>query len=751
MKNWLGEKLGEYRLDERLGQGGVTTVFRGRTEAREQPVIVKVVDPQFRLDKEQFLAWGHAAATLHHPHLAPILAYGWHKTTGYWVRPHDAGLSLHTLLQRLSQGHYRLSLTDILHLGQQIATALDYLHHQNEIHGAIHPANVWLKPQPDDEPVPWQATLLDSTVWAVLTGRQPNLLAAFPALWPYAAPEQTQGFTPSSASDLYNLTALLHHLITGQPPFNVHSLEEARYLHQQMPPPSPNSLRHHLSARVTAVLHKGLAKQPERRLQSASHLRLALQQLLTTKPLAEGEAIQDWFNQESSPSSSLTPTLAELIISREGAARQLIPLDKPVLTLGRSHTNDIFLSEQGVSRHHARVEWLASGWHLVDLDSTNGVSVGQEKLRPRQPHRWLPNEPAHLSGYTLRWHTINPGEQKFPSTPLPPPPVLEPPISAADRFRDVFAFAFGENNPMEPEPVLPDTPLLAEPDSAMPMTWEIVAPNEPVESVELELTTAAAIPPSPPPIQPIIEPDTPAESMNIPPLIEPMTPVSPLPVPLVRLTLVPTEIEIVPGREAFIQVIIANQGQMAERFYLRVEGLPAEWVSIPENKLFLEPGQQDILQINIMNTLDKTIEPGQRTFIVRVSPETAPDIISVVIGHVHIKECISFTATLEPERVRPHIPCHIHIHNLGNIETAFSIMARADETDAPLQFVGQAGRVVLAPGQQGSLPLTIETTARPLWGKRQNIPFRVQIRASHGDSQIKLGQLEIVPMLPLWS
>jgi len=237
--------------------------------------------------------------------------------------------------------------------------------------------------------------------------------------------------------------------------------------------------------------------------------------------------------------------------------------------------------------------------------------------------------------------------------------------------------------------------------------------------------------------------------MNIPPLIEPMTPVSPLPVPLVRLTLVPTEVEIVPGREAFIQIIIVNQGQMAERFYLRVEGLPAEWVSIPENKLFLEPGQQDILQINIMNTLDKTIEPGQRTFIVRVSPETAPDIISVVTGHVHIKECISFTATLEPERVRPHVPCHIHIHNLGNIETAFSIMARADEVDVPLQFVGQAGRIVLAPGQQGSLPLTIETASRPLWGKRQNIPFRVQIRASHGDSQIQLGQLEIVPMLSL--
>lgn len=748
MENWLGEKVGEYRLDELFGRGGVTAVFQGHTETREQPVIVKVVDPQFRLDKERFLAWGHAAATLHHPHLPPILAYGWHKTTGYWVRPRYAGISLHTLLQRLSQGHYQLALTDTLHLGQQIATALDYLHHQNEIHGAIHPANIWLRPQPEDETFPWQVTLLDSTVWAILTGRQPDLLAAFPALWPYAAPEQTQGFTPSSASDLYNLAALLYHLVTGQTPFNVHSLDEARYLHQQMTPPPPGSFRRYLSARVSAIIHKGMAKQPERRLHSAHHLRTALQQLLETEPLTGGESIRDWLTQDTLPMSlSPTPTLAELIISREGTARQLISLDKPVLTLGRSHTNDVFLSEQGVSRHHARVEWLASGWHLVDLDSTNGISIGQEKLRPRQPHRWLPDEPAYLSGYTLRWHTVNPSEQKFPATPLPPPPVLDPPVSAAERFRDVFAFAFNETSETKMAPILPDNPTLEEPVEAIP-TWEESVPISPDQA---EIADATTILPLSPLVQPTLEPNTPAEPMITPPLIEPMTPVSPLPVPLVRLTLVPMEIEIVPGREAFIQVIIANQGHQAERFYLRVEGLPADWVSIPENKLFLEAGAQDILQINIMNTLDKTIEPGQRTFVVRVSPETAPDIISVVTGHVHIKECISFTATLEPERVRPHVPCHIHIHNQGNIETAFSIMARSVETDAPLQFVGQAGRVVLAPGQQGSLPLTIETASRPLWGKRQNIPFRVQIRASHGDSLVKLGQLEIVPMLSLWA
>ncbi len=240
------------------------------------------------------------------------------------------------------------------------------------------------------------------------------------------------------------------------------------------------------------------------------------------------------------------------------------------------------------------------------------------------------------------------------------------------------------------------------------------------------------------------------EPIMLPPLIEPMTPVAPLPVPLVRLTLTPHEIEIVPGREAFIQVLIANQGQQTERFYLRVEGLPPDWVTVPENRLTLGPGQQDILQINVLNTLSKGTEPGQRTFIVRVSPESAPDIVSVVTGYVHIKESISFLAELEPTRVRPSAPMKVKVHNTGNMEATFTIMGRTADGEQTIHFQGQAGRLLLQPGQQGELPLTLQTASRPLIGKPQTIPFRVQVRASHGDSQVLLGQLDITPLLPIW-
>ncbi|MBP8000184.1 MAG: protein kinase [Chloroflexi bacterium] len=746
MTDWTDKELGGYRLEQRLGQGGVTAVYAAASLKTEQPVLVKVLQPEVKVNEARLIAWGKAATIRQHPHLVPILAVGWQEKTGYWVRPRLKGVSLATVLERLAVERLRLALPDSLRLCQQVAAALDYLHHQGEVHGSLHPANIWLEPRPQDTAFPWRAIVLDSAVWALLAGQHPHLLEAFPAHWSYAAPEQTEGFSPSPATDLYSLTAILYQLVTGRPPFAVHSLAEARFVQQQSTAPSPHTLRPDLPLRIEAIIRRGLSKQPERRLQTAHHLLTALQQVLDEPTLPGGELLVEWLVEDKQVLPVQTPVAAELVISRVGEPERLISLDKPVLTVGRSRKNDIFLPEDGVSRRHARVEWLRSGWHLVDLDSTNGVYLEHERLRPREPHFWPANEVAQLGGYALRWHPINPGDHHLPLPPLPPPPPQIETVSAAARFRQVFAFAFG------------DATGQAEAVAVAPVgeqTWATMVSNRVPDVMELPLAVATMTESVPTTFvdvvaEPVIEPETPAAAVPFPPLIEPMTPVSPLPVPLVRLTLIPVEIELTPGRESFIQVVVTNQGQHPERFYMRVEGLPPEWVSIPENQLYLEAGAQDILQINILNTLEKNIEPGQRTFIVRVSPETAPDIISVVTGYVNIKESISFATEMMPMAVWPGSSCTIHIRNLGNVETTFSLLARANDLADSLSFTGQGERLVLAPGQEGDLSLTVQMSTRPLMGRQKAIPFRVQIRASQGESQVKVGQINITPVIPWW-
>ena len=649
MANWLGLELAGYRLEEVLSQNELATAYRAHNEGSGITGVLQVIQPTLQVNEARFMAWGHAAASQHHPHLSPILAYGWHEGMGYWVRPQTNGLSLASLLHQLESGHYRLRASDSLLLVQRLSLALSYLQQHEEIHGAIHPGNIWLCPAAASEKEQWNVVLAESGLWTLFVGQQPNLLAAFPALWPYAAPEQTEGFTPSPTSDLYNLTGILFHLLIGHAPFQVHSLEEARYLHNEITPSIPDAIRRVLPQRIIAIVRKGLAKQPAQRLQSALHLEMALQQVLEDREdLPGGEALEIWLTGQGTSRLTLTPGPAELIVSRDKDSRQVIPLDKPVLTLGRSRKNDVFMPEQGVSRHHARLEWLMNGWHLVDLDSTNGVLVGETALRPQEPHPWPANELAHVGGYTLKWQPVMPGNRLLPPAPLPPPPASDIPLATAPhRFEELFAFAFTPQSQATTGPPPPAPTPLAEAAGETEMEMEEVdTVFSPHKDVFMAAAEVAAAKPAPTPLpSPINEPPTPPEAMTLPPLLEPMTPVSPLPVPLVRLTLIPNELKLMPGREAFFQVVIANQGQMAERFYLRVEGLPPDWVSIPENQLFLEAGQQDILQINVLNTLDKNIEPGQRTFIVRVSPESAPDIVIAVTGYVQIEPCISLCHT----------------------------------------------------------------------------------------------------------
>ena len=734
MADWLGRELAGYWIDERIGEGGVTAVYRAHALATEQPVVFKVIHPRLQISETHFMAWAHAAAAVQHPQVAPILSYGWYNHTGYWVRPQYPGFPLSTLLTRLAASAEFLAVADALQLVQQIAETLRPLHENNIFHGAIHPGNLWFTPQFSNNGHSWRIILMDHLVWS-LVPQQPQL---FPHLWPYLAPEQGKGEKPSVHSDLYNLAGVLFHLLAKRPPFTIRSFEEAHYFHNEVTPSLAGAWYHRLPARVQALLRKGLEKPPARRLSSAGHWAKAVQDIQEKDELADGETLSALWQGVPSQPAAATPITAQLMISRDDKVSQVVMLDKPVMTLGRSRHNDVFIPAQDVSRHHLQLQWLTNGWHLVDLDSTNGVKIRERRLRPREPHFWQADEPAQVGGYTLRWHPVDLGSRPLPETHLPPPPAQEGELSSAEMFENVFAFAFTEQAPQRGN--------------------ERVAQDDATHDEDEGIVTVAAATPTPSPMwepapmapQPIVaEPMTP-EPLILPPLIEPMTPVAPLPVPLVRLTLTPHEVEIVPGREAFIQVLIANQGQQSERFYLRVEGLPPEWVTVPENRLTLAPGQQDILQINVLNTLSKGTEPGQRTFIVRVSPESAPDIVSVITGYVHIKESISFMAELEPARVRPATPFKVKVHNTGNMEATFSVMGRMAEGEEQAQFLGQTGRLTLKPGQVGELPLTLQAGSRPLIGKPRIIPFRVQVRASHGDSQVLLGELDMTPLLPLW-
>ena len=96
-------------------------------------------------------------------------------------------------------------------------------------------------------------------------------------------------------------------------------------------------------------------------------------------------------------------------------------LDKQVLTIGRSRRNDIVLSDENISSHHARLHQTNGGWQVEALAGDAGTLLNGRELSPNSPQNWSPNQPLQIAGYTLQW-----------ALPANGAAAIAPPVAAED-------------------------------------------------------------------------------------------------------------------------------------------------------------------------------------------------------------------------------------------------------------------------------------------------------------------------------
>jgi serine/threonine protein kinase len=131
---------GRYRIERKLGEGGMATVYLAREEKHNRHVAVKVLKPELAavVGAERFLAEIETTANLQHPHILPLLDSGEADGFLYYVMPYVEGESLRSRLDRERQ----LSVDEAVRIATEIAEALDYAHRHGVIHRDIKPANV---------------------------------------------------------------------------------------------------------------------------------------------------------------------------------------------------------------------------------------------------------------------------------------------------------------------------------------------------------------------------------------------------------------------------------------------------------------------------------------------------------------------------------------------------------------------------------------------------------------------------------
>lgn len=273
-----------YIVHEEIESGGFGVVYRATQPLLGRDVAIKFILPRFANEPDfvrNFEAESQRVARLEHPHIVPVY--------DYWRDPHGAYLVMrwlpHTLKTRLQQGP--LTLTETLHLLDQIAEALATTHRQGVIHRDVKPGNILLDDQNN-------YYLTDFGIAKDLLSRAMTGSHIMKGTVAYIAPEQARGEVVSPQTDIYSLGVMLYEVLTGRHPLEGLSSAEMIVKHLNEPLPDlPTSLK--LPIELNAVLQKATAKHPIDRysdaLQFAKAFRVAVPTMAEETNSGVGRAI----------------------------------------------------------------------------------------------------------------------------------------------------------------------------------------------------------------------------------------------------------------------------------------------------------------------------------------------------------------------------------------------------------------------------------------------------------------------------
>ncbi len=267
--------LGPYELIEKLGDGGMATVFRARQPSMDREVAVKVIRSSLTHEsgaRERFQREARLIARLEHPHIVPVYDFDGSHEPPYIVMRYVKGSTLKDILQGRAPAA-RLAIQDVLAFLRQAASALDYAHRQGVIHRDIKPSNMILDQDGN-------LFLMDFGIarFTEQASLKSSGVIGTPA---YMAPEQAMGVGEvGPPADIYSFGVVTFELLAGKLPFEAETQMALAFKHLQDAPPKASQLNSDLPTAVDAVLERVLDKQPIQRFESASDFLLALETAL---------------------------------------------------------------------------------------------------------------------------------------------------------------------------------------------------------------------------------------------------------------------------------------------------------------------------------------------------------------------------------------------------------------------------------------------------------------------------------------
>src|SRR5215471_14315040 len=269
----VGSRIGEYRLEEQIGQGGMAVVFRAQDERLQRQVALKILSPALAADRafrHRFIRESRSAAAADDPHIIPVFEAGDADGVLFIAMRYVPGGDVGTLVSRLGP----LPIVRAATIISGVASALDAAHGVGLVHRDVKPANMLVDARPGR---PDHVYLSDfGLTKGALASTDLTGTRRFLGTLNYCAPEQIQGRHVDARTDEYALACVTFALLSGEPPFSRNEDMAVLYAQISEPPPPLTSRRSDVPPTVDDVLLRALAKAPEDRYPSCGQFAAAL-------------------------------------------------------------------------------------------------------------------------------------------------------------------------------------------------------------------------------------------------------------------------------------------------------------------------------------------------------------------------------------------------------------------------------------------------------------------------------------------
>jgi beta-lactam-binding protein with PASTA domain/predicted Ser/Thr protein kinase len=254
-----------YRVEARIGQGGMAEVYRGFDPSLDRQVAIKVLVHPFDRDAgfvARFRREAQAAARLNHPNIVGVYDAGSDGDTQFIVMEYIEG---RTLASFLAEEGVAPSPMQAVELTEKVAAALESAHQHGIVHRDIKPANVMVTRGGEVKVMDFGIARLQTDA----TAPQTSSVIGTPA---YFSPEQAQGQPVDARSDIYSLGCVLYELIAHRQPFTGDTPVAVAYKQVNEVPPAPSAFNPDVPPALDAVVMKCMAKNPANRYQTAAEL-----------------------------------------------------------------------------------------------------------------------------------------------------------------------------------------------------------------------------------------------------------------------------------------------------------------------------------------------------------------------------------------------------------------------------------------------------------------------------------------------